>query len=178
MRLHILRVLVMIAFIAASCKQPERKEFRKVTLFQYHVWPSDLNRRDLKYSSILYVDSAVTAKGTEYTLRTAPHSDSSIAFSYSIAHDGLLYRSTYCDVLDSVNLKYNGQRITLYRSNFDKPNLADEESHLFWNHDYGLVGIYNWSTGPLLLFDDDRAPNFAKEVLYEFVVELEKKRTK
>jgi hypothetical protein len=174
MGLKLLRLL-LCTIILTSCKQTEKGDFAAVTFYQYHLWTSDLDRRDLKDSSVFYFDIIKTKKGTNYNLRTDPHADSSIGFTYSINRDSLFYQSAYCEILDTVDLDYKGQKISLFRSNFDEQNSADEESYIFWNHDYGIVGVYNWSMGPILLYDDSRTPNFAKEVLYDYIVDTERR---
>lgn len=163
--------------ILTSCKQEEKKNLRVVTFYQYHVWVSDLGRIDLKDSLVFYIDTIEANGETSYLLKSDLDSDI-VGFTYSIIHDSLIYESTYCEVLDTVNLDYNGEEISLYRSNYDEQASVDEESYIFWNHKYGVVGLYNYSMGPLLLLEDMKTPNFAKKVLYEYVVEMERKRRK
>lgn len=175
MRINILATLFLIS-ILTSCNRTEKKDFRKATFYQYHLWTSNLDRKDLKDSSVFYLDSIKTDKGIDYFLRTFPHSDSLVGFTYSIIHDSLFFESTYCEILDTVDLDYKEQRINLYRSNFDEQNSSDEESYIFWSPDHGLVGVYNWPMGPILLLNDSRTPDFAKNVLYNYIVQIERKR--
>lgn len=171
-------ILLFAILLSTSCNQKGDSEFRAVTFYHYQLWVSELHRRDLKDSSVIYFDTVKTINGTDYNLRNAPQADSAIMLTYSIIHDSLFYQSTYCKLLDTIELEYKGRKISLNRSNFDEPNSADEESYIYWNNDFGIVGVYNWSMGPILLYDDSKAPNFAKEVLYDYIVDVEERSKK
>jgi hypothetical protein len=133
-----------------------------------------LDKVDLKDSTTLYLDSIKTIIGTDYFLRNSPNSDSSTTFSYSIKGDSLFYQGTYCNVVDTVDFDFKGQRITLYRSNYDTPDTSDEEAFIFWNRKYGLIAEYDYNMGPLLLFDNPEIPNFTRDILYNYVVDKER----
>ena len=103
--------------------------------------------------------------------------DSLTVFNYSLNGDSLFYEGQYCRVIDTINVKYNGTLVSLFISDFDEINSSDEESYLFWNPSYGLVGQYNLSMGPLLLFEPSDLGGFSTE-LYDYVVTREKSRRK
>jgi hypothetical protein len=167
-------ILSILTVISVSCRQTSKENFRPVTFYHYQLWLADLDTVDLKDSSTLYLDSITTNKNTEYFLRNYPNSDSLTVFSYSIKGDSLFYEGTYCKVVDTVDFDFKGQKITLYRSNYDISDNFDEESYIFWNRRYGLIGEYNYNMGPLLLFDNQEIPNFATDILYSYIVDSER----
>lgn len=166
--------LIILAIIHVSCRQTNKENFQSVTFYQYQIWVSDLDTIDLKGSTTLYLDSVKTAIGTDYFLRNFPNSDSSTTFSYSVKRDSLFYQGTYCNVVDTVDFDFKGQRITLYRSNYDVPDTSDEEAFIFWNRRYGLIAEYDYNMGPLLLFDNQEIPNFTRDILYNYIVDKER----
>jgi hypothetical protein len=51
------------------------------------------------------------------------------------------------------------------------------KSHiLFWNNKYGVVALYNWSMGPLLLFENFQLKDFCNKQIYQYIVEGERRR--
>jgi hypothetical protein len=173
MRINSLR-LVALTIILVSCRQTTKEGFRPVTFYQYQLSVTDLDKVDLKGSTTLFLDSTKTSIGTDYFLRNFPNSDSSTTFIYSINGDSLLYQGTYCKVVDTVDFDFKGQRITLYRSNYDASDTNDEEAFVFWNRRYGLLAEYNYNMGPLLLFDNPEIPNFTRDILYNYIVDKER----
>lgn len=173
MKFNSLRLLILTT-ILVSCGQTNKENFRPVTLYHYQLWFADLDTMDLKSSSTLYLDSIRTNKKTDYFLRNYPNSDSLTIFSYSLKGDSLFYEGTYCEIIDTVDFDFKGQKITLYRSSYDIPENFDEEAYLFWNHRYGLIGEYNYNMGPILLFDNQEIPNFATNILYTYIVDKER----
>lgn len=149
-----------------------RKETRILKFYHYQVWLSNLDTVDLKTSATFFVETDKTDNRTEYNLKY-PENDSLTAFKYFIKTDSLFYEDSYCKIIDTVNLDYQGKNIQLFISNYDKPDFADEESYLFWNLKYGLMAQYNWSMGPLLLFEPSELNEFSKS-LYDYVVKRER----
>ena len=175
MKINSLR-LVILTIVSFSCGQTNKENFRPVTYYQYQIWLADLDTLDLKSSSTLYLDNITTNKKTDYFLKNYPNSDSLTIFSYSIKGDSIFFEGTYCKVVDTVDFDFKGQKITLYISNFDIADHFDEEAYIFWNHRYGIIGEYNYNMGPLLLFDNQEIPNFATDILYNYIVDKERGR--
>lgn len=165
---------LILTIVSFSCGQSSKGSFRPVTFYHYQLWLANLDTVDLKASSTLYLESITTHEKTEYILRNYPDSDSLLVFSYSIKGDSLFYKGTYCKVVDTIDFDFKGDKITLYRSNYDEPDNFDEESYIFWNRRYGLLGEYNYSMGPLLLFENQEIPNFAKDILYSYILDRER----
>ena len=165
-------LIILPSIIPLSCNKTTSKEPRTLKFYHYQLWLSNLDTIDLKVSTTFFVEMDKANNIIEYNLKYS-ESDSLTAFKYSIRADSLFYQDSYCKIIDTINLDYQGETIQLFISDYDEQNLADEESYLFWNLKYGLMGQYNWSMGPVLLFEPSELNGFSK-ILYEYVVKRER----
>lgn len=165
---------ILFALFLLSCGQTKKNERKRIKFYQYQLWLSHLDTLDLKDSTTFLLETIETEKISKYKLRTSAD-DSFVAFDYSIAGDSIFYQDQYCKVLDTINLNYQGTNIQLTISDFDDLGTSDEESYLFWNSKYGLMGEYNWSMGPVLLFEPPEMKGFSA-ILYKYIVDHERRQ--
>ncbi|HRX97844.1 MAG TPA: glycosyltransferase [Bacteroidales bacterium] len=100
--------------------------------------------------------------------------DSIFRYSFSIVNDSFFFYNEFCKNIDTVFFDYKNDKIELIKSYYDVINSADEECYIYWNKKYGLISIYNYPWGALILFDHEEIPGFAKETFYNFIIIQEK----
>ena len=83
----------------------------------------------------------------------------------STTENVMTYYNTKTYILD-----YEDDKIELIISDYDIENSVDEESHIYWSKTYGLISVYNYPWGALLLFDHEEIPGFAKNTFYDYLV--------
>ncbi len=167
-------VAVALFITLLSCNGTGNTELKTVKFNHFQLWHSNLDSLDLKDSTTFVLETASTNGRDQYILKSSIE-DSLTAFEYSIKDDSIFYQNRYCRVLDSIQLDFHGTSILLFISDFDEPDSGDEESYLFWNSKYGLVGVYNWTMGPVLLFEPPDLNGFSI-VLYDYIVQRERER--
>lgn len=167
-------VAVALFITLLSCNGTSNTELKTVKFNHFQLWLSNLDSLDLKDSTTFVLETASRNGRDQYILKSSIE-DSLTAFEYSIKDDSIFYQNRYCRLLDSIQLDFHGTSIRLLISDFDEPDSGDEESYLFWNSKYGLVGVYNWTMGPVLLFEPPDLNGFMK-VLYDYIVQREKER--
>jgi len=168
-------VLAIIGLLMFSCKPHYENETKKVTYYHYFlsVFPST-DKRNLKSKQEIYLDTVIQNGKTKFIYHDSLVGGDTLNLSYFIKNDSLFYFDYYCEIIDTLQFEYDDKLITLYKSNFDDEYENDEESHIFWNMDYGIIGIHNYSSGPLIVLDHDSIENFATEDFYKFIVRKER----
>jgi len=157
-----------------SCQTTDKDKVRKVTVYDYQIWPSDLNKKELRDSLVLYVDSIIFKNHVNYVYHDSMWGDSTYRYRYSIQNDSIFYSDEYCRLLDTIYLDYKTGQIEMYRSDYDEKNSQDEESYIYWNQKYGLISVYNYSCGALILFDYEEIESFAKNNVYDYIINEER----
>ena len=168
--------ILFISFIIFSCnffakeKTPIIKDI--VTIYDYQIGLSNLDKKELRDSTVTYTDTLnlYNRKNWIYALNDSV----SIYPPYTIERDSFFLDNVYCPNLDTIHLKYKNEIIELIKSDYNVKNSIDEEMYVYWSHDYGLVALYNYPWGALILFDKETMKGFAKEVFYNYIVNLEK----
>jgi len=145
-----------------------------VTIYDYQIWLSDLDRKDLRDSTIYYIDTLTIYNRKNWIflqLNDSLYTDP----SYAIENDSLfLFGNIYCPNLDTIYLKHNNEMIELIVSHYDVEKSCDEEMYVYWNDVQGLVALYNYPWGALILFDRETMPGFAKETFYNGLISRSK----
>ncbi|NLA62979.1 MAG: hypothetical protein GX857_07120 [Bacteroidales bacterium] len=142
----------------------------KVVIYDYQIWSSDLDRRDLQDSITVYIDTFTYNNRMYYGYTDSLGSDSSYYDSFSTQRDSFFYYHDYCKTLDTVVLHYKNDKIELIKSDFDIEHSIDEECHIYWSKTYGLIGVYNYPWKALILFENEEIEGFANETFYEYIV--------
>jgi hypothetical protein len=94
-----------------------------------------------------------------------------IRFYYS-SIDSVLFWNDVCPLIDQ-KLYFNKQdSIVIYKYKYDRPNSADEESFLYCNPSFGLLGIDNYPWGLVLIYECKEIPvdinlNLESDILHE-----------
>jgi hypothetical protein len=143
-----------------------------VTIYDYQVWLSNLDKKELRDSSVYYIDTFSMNNRLNWAYNSKNDSIFyegsyvylSFGYYYAIENDSLFIRDLYCPNLDTIYLQYENEKIELIRSYYNEENSCDEECFVYWNHDYGLVALYNFPWGALLLIDKETKKGFAKEI--------------
>jgi hypothetical protein len=144
----------------------------KVTVFRIY----NLFEKELNDSVILYIDTLTFDNRKNYVYSESLMNDSSFSYSYSIEKDSFYYINEYCKVLDTINLGYKDRDISIFKCDYNIERSQDEESYIYWNRQYGLVAIDNYPWNILILFENDEMKGFAKEIFYNYILDLEKKK--
>lgn len=142
----------------------------KVVIYDYQIWSSDLDRRDLQDSITVYIDTFTYNNRMYYGYTDSLGSDSSYYDSFSTQRDSFFYYHDYCKTLDTVVLHYKNDKIELIKSDFDIEHSIDEECHIYWSKTCGLIGVYNYPWKALILFENEEIEGFANETFYEYIV--------
>ena len=150
----------------------------KITVYDYQISISDLNKKELRDSITVYIDTITFNNRTNYVYCDSLEYDSIFRYSYSIERDSFFFYDEYCKTLDTISLDYKNDKIELFKSDDDVENSADEECYIYWNKKYGLISVYNYPWGALILFDNEEIIGFAKEIFYDFIVNQEKELQK
>src|SRR5687767_9849651 len=135
-------LIILSSIVLLSCNKTTSNEPRTLKFYHYQLWLSNLDTIDLKATTTLFVETDKTSNMTEYNLKYS-ESDSLTGFKYYIKADSLFFQNSYCKIIDTINLGYQGKTTQLFISDYNEQNSADEESYLFWNMKYGLMGQYN-----------------------------------
>lgn len=61
----------------------------------------------------------------------------------------------------------------LYKSEYDRPNSADEESYVYWNNSFGVSAVYNYPVGALILYTNESNDHFMRNEFYEHIIRNE-----
>ena len=171
--------ILFIYLIFFSCNLSTKKDTaivsdtrETVTIYDYQIKVSDLDKKNLRDSTLAYIDTLYLYNRINwiYALNDSVH----IYTPYSIKGDSLFLDNVYCSNLDIINLKFENRIIELIKSDYDIKDSYDEEMYVYWNHDCGLVALYNYPWGVLVLFDRETMKGFAKETLYEYIISQEK----
>jgi hypothetical protein len=155
-----------------------------VTIYDYQIWLSNLDRIELRDSTVYYIDTLTLCnrKNWVFTSNDSIFYDNSYVFlsflfSYAIEKDSLFLNNLYCPNLDTIHLKYEDKMVELIISYYEEEKTCDGEEYVYWNHDYGLVALFNYSWGALNLIDREAKKGFAKEIFYnDFINRAKEKR--
>jgi len=183
-------VMLLISFGTFSCNFTAEKSNNTVsdtkemvTVYDYQIWLSNLDKKELRDSSVFYIDTfsmnnhqnwAFNSK-TDSIFYEGSYVYLSFGYYYRIENDSLFLRDVYCPNLDTIHFQYENETIELIRSDFNIENACDEEKFVFWNHDYGLVALYNYPWGALFLIDRETRKGFAKDFFYDYIISSHKK---
>lgn len=165
-----LLILLFSSFI--SCNKQQKEDLKTVKFTHYKLWRSNLNKIDLKDSSTFKLEIKSSNNNKEYILRSTKEGTRT-NHSYLIKSGSIFFNNLNCPIFDTISIQYRGNESTLFISNYNEPQTYDEESYLFWNKDYGLLAIYNYTMGPILLYEPNGLEGIS-ELLYDRIVELEK----
>jgi len=171
--------ILLINFTAFSCNfvakdnnsvESDTKEF--VTIYDYQILTSNLDKKDLRDSVITYVDTLYL--NNRKNIIFFINDSISIYYHYAIEKDSLFLENLYCHNLDTIHINYKDKDIELIKSIYDVEDIVDEEMYVYWNQDYGLVALYNYPWGSLILFDKETMKGFAKEIFYNYFISQKK----
>ena len=173
--------LIIIGLFVISCNNGNLKTKNqilttkpKITVYDYQIWISNLNKKELRDSFIVYLDTLTFNSRKHYIYCDSLRDDSIFRYSFSIVSDSFFFYNEFCKNIDTVFFDYKNDKIELIKSYYDVINSADEECYIYWNKKYGLISIYNYPWGALILFDHEEIPGFAKETFYNFIIIQEK----
>ena len=169
------RFILLIGIAFFSCVSTPDKKIRKVTVYDYQIQISNLDKKELRDSFVLCIDTSLQGSKINVLFKKVLD-NSAFQYMYSIKDDSLFYMGTYCRIMDTVTVNYKDSSIELYKSEYDQKNSADEESYIYWNSKYGLISIYNYPCGALILFEYEKIPDFSKINFYNYIVEQEKNK--
>jgi hypothetical protein len=171
------QIMVMIAILSVSCiifscvfssqkdntTLSDTKEV--VTSYDYQIWSFESDKKELRDSTVFYTDTRIyyNRQYHVYALNDSVALDP----SYAIEKDSFYLDNVYCPNLDTICLQYENETIELIVSHFDIEKSIDEEMYVYWNHDDGLVALFNYPWNVLILYDKETKKGFAKEVFYE-----------
>lgn len=142
----------------------------KIVIYDYQIWLSDLDRKDLLDSITVYIDTFSYNNRKFYGYTDSLGSDSGYYDYFSTERDSFFYFHEYCKTLDTVVLAYKNDKIELIKSAYDVENSIDEECYIYWNKIYGLIGVYNYPWKALILFENEEIEGFAKDTFYDYIV--------
>ena len=134
----------------------------------------NLNKKELRDSTTVYIDTLIFNNRQYYIYCDSLKYDSTFRYAYSIERDSFFFYDEYCKTLDTIFLDYKKGKVKLIKSNYDIENCSDEECYIYWNKNHGLISVYNYPSGALILFDNEEIVGFAKESFYDFIVNQEK----
>ena len=182
MRVKIANIIIFITgLLLISCNTPIRKhdgdfvkDKNRVTVYDYQIHLSDLNKKELIDSFVVYLDTATFNKRKNNVYSDSFSIDSSFHYSYSFERDSFFFFDEYCETLDTIDINFQNRAIKVIKSDYDVENTIDEESFIYWNREIGLIAVYNYPWRALILFDKDKMSGFAKETFYEYIVNQEK----
>ena len=177
-----IQILILGLFIISCIRGNEKTENQflynkpKVVIYDYQIWLSDLDRKDLLDSLTVYIDTFSYNNRKFYGYTDSLNSDSGYYDYFSKERDSFFYFHEYCKTLDTVTLKYKNDKIELIKSDYDVENSIDEECYIYWSKTYGLIGVYNYPWKALILFDNEEISGFAKDTFYDYIVNQIKER--
>ena len=184
MRFKILKVILIITgFLIISCNSQSQKsngepikDKTRVTVYDYQIHISDLNKKELRDSTVLYLDTTIFNNRKNHVYSDSFNIDSTFHYSYSFERDSFFFFDEYCETLDTILIDFDNRAIEVIKSDYDVENSVDEESYIYWNNQFGLIAVYNYPWRALILFDNDEISGFAKETFYNFIVNQEKEK--
>ena len=184
MRFKILKVILIITgFLIISCNSQSQKsngepikDKTRVTVYDYQIHISDLNKKELRDSTVLYLDTTIFNNRKNHVYSDSFNIDSTFHYSYSFERDSFFFFDEYCETLDTILIDFDNRAIEVIKSDYDVENSVDEESYIYWNNQFGLIAVYNYPWRALILFDNDDISGFAKETFYNFIVNQEKEK--
>ena len=131
------------------------KDKTRVTVYDYQIYISDLNKKELIDSVVVYRDTATFNNRKNYVYSDSFNLDSTFFYSYSFERDSLFYFDEYCETLDTIVINFQKRAIKVIKSDYDVENSIDEESYIYWNREFGLISVYNYPWRALIIFDND-----------------------
>lgn len=182
MRTPVKNIMILIlGLMILSCNNESVKKENqrsiskpKITVYDYQIWLSNLNKKELRDSIIVYIDTFTFNGRKNYIYQDSLIFDSSYRYMFSIERDSFFYQNKYCKTLDTISLDNEKERIELFISDFDIESSVDEECYIYWSKRYGLIAVYNYPWGALTLFENDRLIGFAKDKVYNDLINKEK----
>lgn len=179
MNMKSLAPIFLIAVFFYSCGEGSNpQEFpEKITIYDYQIWLSDLDRKELRDSMVVYRDS-LYYDDQQYIVYLMSFEDTTHTYPYYIENDSLFFWDIYCPDVDTIEFIYNREKISVIKSEYDVERSYDEESDIYWNPDYGLIAQYSYPWGALILFEKEKMPGFAKDLFYNYIINLEKQDRK
>jgi len=173
-------VLIIFILLMSSCNNSKRENNDSVTknsatIYNVRITLSNLDKIDLIDSVKVFIDTLFVDNHKEYIYSNSFEQDSVYLYSYSTRQDSFFYFNEYCKTIDTLNLSYQKSSIKIIVSHYDVINSVDEESDIYWSKDYGLISVYNYSQGALILFENKRIGGFAKNEFLNYLVGQEKR---
>lgn len=166
---HYIKILIVLIF--CGCKPGSQQESWTVRFQLQQIWLSNLDTLDIKDSGSLTVSKTVHNETERFKIKTP---DDFVTMSFEVVGGELIFEDSQCLTMDTVSFDISGQQIDLVISRFDLEEISDEESYIFWNLKYGILGQYNWTMGPLLLFEPVDLPGVSDSIR-SYVIERERK---
>lgn len=167
--------MILVLLITYSCNFLEKRthvikleEREMVTIYDYQIHYSNLENKDLRDSTVTYTDTIYLYGRMNTTF--AINDSIGLAYSYAIEKDSFFLENIYCPNLDTIYLRYKNEMVEIVKSNYDVERSIDEEMYVYWNHDYGLIALYNYPWRALILFDKEKMGGFAKELFYNNLI--------
>jgi len=172
--------ILVISCIVFSCNSFLKKDNpivsnskEKVTIYDYQIWLSNLDKKELRDSTITYFDTMILFNRINQVFAL---NDSVYIDFFVIESDSFFLNNVYCPNLDTIYLSNEDEIIELKVNHYDIENSYDEEMYVYWNHDYGLVALYNYPWGALILYDRETKKGFAKNIFYNDFINRTKEK--
>ena len=112
-----------------------------------------------------------TEKAWETAYRLEKENDSLyFGAHYFLRNDSLYLDDFYCPTTDTVVWAISGRSMELYKSDYNRPDSADEECEVYWNSDFGVILAYNYPWN-VLLVKEVKSPRYPKmeEIISAFM---------
>jgi hypothetical protein len=164
--------LLILLIILTRCDSSTKEE--KVIITDYQIWLSDLDKKDVKTQNEVVMITKMFDGGRTVSFKAEKHQDFSL-FDYVHRNDSLLYQGVYCPKVSSFELLNDGNKIEIRVFNYDDEYMHDEESFIFWNESYGLIGINNWVWGAFMLVEKDGHKDFIHKTFYDYIINRKRK---
>jgi hypothetical protein len=167
--------LLSTIFIFSCNRNPKEYSNVKeiVTLYTYYIQTSDIENKRIQRCELAYID--IKDYHNRKTCFFAVDDSISINYAYAIEKDSLFLldqKFVYCPNIDTIRLEYKKEEITLIKSKFDIIGSFDEESWIYWNHDYGIIAIYNHAWGVnVIVVEKESMKGFATQTFYDYFIE-------
>lgn len=162
-------ILYLVIFIFFGCEPKETPV--RINFYDYQISLSDLNRKDLRRTNILYLNQVKNVGYTEFWYKDLKSADLEANFVYTFKNDSFFYFNDFCPIIDTLQFNFKDKSIEVFVSDFNIKQSYDEESLIFWNLKYGLIAEYNYPMGALFLFDNEQIEGFSKKVIYEHITQ-------
>jgi len=145
-----------------------------IVVYDYQIWLSDPDKKELRDSTVVHVDTSSANGKINYYFKDLKTQNSLFWYSLSLNRDSIFYEGVFCWAIDTFYLEYHKKSIEIFKCFYDIENSYDEESYIYWNPDYGLISVYNFPWGALLLFDNKEIKGFAKIGFYDYIINQER----